>query len=156
VKNRKIFFALLAVLALTFPTAAFPFYVPAGSGIKGLGRANVQAIESEFSAMEQAALLFRTEDPAGANNLQEGVNYAADLSNYTDVPGRYTDTERYGLLVDSRGWWLGVAVPKADSMREYVAQSAPGKAWFGSRDTSTPPGKAAFQAKDEIVWKLFR
>ena len=155
-KNRKIFFALLAVLMLTFPTAALPFYVPAGAGVKGLGRANVQAIESEFSAMEQAALLFRTEDYAGANNLEEGVNHVANLSNYTDAPGRYTDTERYGLLVDSRGWWLGVAVPKADSMREHIVQAAPGKGWLGSRDTFTPPGKAAFQTKDEIVWKLFR
>ena len=156
-RNLKIFPAFLAALAtLAFSAPALPFYVPAEIGMKGLGKGNVEAIELEFHAMEQAALLFRSEDPAGAGGLQEGVNHVANLSKYTDAPDRYADTQRYGLLTDSRGWWLGVAVPKAESMREYVAQAAAGRGWVGSPDTSAPPGNAAFHSGDGVVWKLFR
>jgi hypothetical protein len=135
--------------------AADAYYIPTEVTTKGLGKANVQAIESEFSAMQQAATLFRAEDPLAAD-LQEGVNHVANLSRSTDAPTRYSDTQRYGLLTDSRGWWLGVAVPTAESMRDYVAQLAASKGWTGSPSTSTPPGSAVYQASDEIVWMLFR
>ena len=151
-RNRSIFLALL--LMLVFPAAAFSFYVPADVGLRALGRGNVQALESEFRAMQQAALIFRAEDSA-AGNLQEGVNHIAYLSGYTDNPGHYSDEQSYGLLVDSRGWWLGVAAPEAESMREYV-QAAADRGWFGSPDTSTPPGNDTFQTGDAIVWKLLR
>ena len=153
-RRYKIFLILLVVLA--FPPAALSFYVPVEGGLTGLGQGNVQAIESEFRAMQQAAMLFRAEDPAGAGDLQEGENHIGRLSKYTDAPGHYSDTERYSLLVDYRGWWLGVAAPKADSMREYVINVAANNDWLGSSDTYTPPGNAAFGSDDEVVWKLFR
>jgi hypothetical protein len=151
--NNKTFLVLL--MTLVFPTAAFSFFVPAEGGLAGLGKGNVQAIEAEFRAMEQAALLFRSENPTEAGGLQEGVNHIADLSKYPDAPSHYSDTQRYGLLVDSHGWWLGIAVPKAESMREYVVQASGSKGWVGSPDTSTPPG-SDFRLEDEVVWKLFK
>jgi hypothetical protein len=152
----KVLLALVAVLTFTFPTAAFPFYVPAESGTAALGRSHVQAIEAEFRAMEQAALLFRTYDPDEAAGLQEDVNHIAGLSNHTDAPHRYSNSQRYGLLVDSHGWWLGVTVPEAESMRDYVADAAGSRGWVGSSDTYTYPGSSAYHSEDAVVWKLLK
>jgi hypothetical protein len=121
-----------------------------------MGKANVLAIEADLRSLEQAALLFRSEDPAGAEAVAQNVNNIALLARYTDVPGRFEDASRYGFIADSRGWWLGVIVTDSDVMRVSAAEAAGSHDWIGSPDTMTPPGDAIFEMKDGVVWKLLR
>jgi hypothetical protein len=135
------------------PSTAFAFYLPVEPGLKGVGSANVQTLEADLRSLEQAAILFRSEN---ADALSENVNNIALLARYTDIPSRFGDTESYGFFVDSRGWWIGAAVQDMDAMRDSAAGAAGSHGWIGSANTMTPPGNAAFGAGDGAVWKLLR
>ena len=134
----------------------FAFYIPVAPTLKGVGNANVQVIDADFRSMEQAALLFRLEDPSEANNLSLGVNHIGILAQYSDAPGRFADSSNYGFLVDARGWWIGIKVSGSESTREYVKQAAGSHGWLGSPDTLIIPGSAVFGEGDSVVWKFLR
>ena len=154
---KKFLSVLLAVFGVIGCfSEAFAFYASAAPYLRGIGSADVQAIDAEFRSMEQAALLFFSENSSEANSLTPGVNHAGLLSQYTDVPARFADSSRYGFLTDSRGWWIGIAVSGSDPAREYVVQAAGTQGWLGSSDTSTPPGNAIFNEGDSVVWKFLR
>ena len=131
----------------------FASHAPAAPSLRGIGGANVQAIEADFRAMEQAALLFFSDNPG---SLAPGVNYADLLARYTDVPTRFGDSSRYGFLADSRGWWAGISISGTDLTREHVADAAGRYGWLGSSDTSIPPGDSIFNVGDSVVWKFLR
>ena len=135
---------------------AFAFYVPAAPALRGIGGANVQTIDTDFRSLEQAALLFSSENPEEAIYLTDGVNHVALLAQYTDNPSRFADISHYGFIVDSRGWWIGIAVTGSDSTREYVTQAARTHGWLGSSDISVPPGDAVFGGRDSVVWKFVK
>jgi hypothetical protein len=152
---------LLAVVAITnmglFARSSFGgFLIPAEPGIRGIGGASIQTLAADLRTLEGTALLFRSEEPAEANSLAENVNHVGLLARRTDFPTRFGDTSNYGFFIDSRGWWLGVAVQGAGAARETVAQAAGDHAWYGSPDTMTVPGNALFGVEDGAVWKLLR
>jgi hypothetical protein len=124
--------------------------------LKGIGRANVLALEADLRSLEQAALLFRTDDSAGAGNLEANVNNVALLARYTDTPSRFGDASHYGFIADSRGWWIGVAVSATDVAHDAAVDAAGSRSWIGSPNTMTPPGDAVFGANDDVVWRLLR
>ncbi|MDR3229905.1 MAG: hypothetical protein LBT65_00550 [Synergistaceae bacterium] len=147
--------AAMGILACSF-SGAGAFYIPVEPGLRGMGSANVLAIEADLRALEEAALLFRSEDSAGAEAMAHNVNNIALLAGYMDVPGRFEDASRYGFIADARGWWLGAVVTDSDVMRVSAAEAAKNRNWLGSPDTATPPEGTVFEIKDSVVWKLMR
>ncbi|MDR1732890.1 MAG: hypothetical protein LBR61_12440 [Synergistaceae bacterium] len=149
-----LFSLLLAAVVITCNSGAFAFYIPVAPTLKGIGNASVQAIEADMRALEQAALLFRSENPS-AGSLPKNVNHVELLAPYTDIPGRFGDVTHYAFFSDERGWWIGAAVPGGEA-RSSAAQAAPAHEWFGSPNATTAPGSAFFGGNDGFVWKLLR
>ena len=155
-ETRKILGVLLILGTLAGrPIETFAFYIPVEPSLRGIGNANVQAIEADLRTLEQAVLLFRMDNHSGAN-LSENVNNIDVLAGYTDVPSRFGDAGSYGFFIDSRGWWVGAAVQDANVMSSSAANAAGGHGWVGSANTMTPPGNATFTTSDGAVWKLLR
>ena len=150
-KGSLLCFVSLACLCVCVTSEAY--YVPTGVALKGLGGAHADAVGMDLSTLEQASLLFFSDEAEAAATLQGG-NHISLLAKYTDVPAKFDDPGTYSFYAVNGAWWTGIAVMNNEG-RTQLASAAANHGFYGSDSLDTPP-VGVYSSNNLVVWKQVR